>query len=343
MDDHFRPATPAGDHWSPRMTLFARAAVALVLAAAVAGPASAQKAPAPKPATTKPAAGAQVRLATDKAKVSYLIGMDVGKSIAPAGPDIDMAALQRAIRNGLDGGKPLIAEAQVQAVTQALIARVGARNGKAPPGAPVPAVAKDQVGYLVGADVGNRLAPIADEIDLAVLMQGMRASLEGTKPLMDEAEANAVRTAFSERISAKMQAQAAELGRRNTAEGEAFLAKHKLEKGVFTTPSGLQYMVLRQGSGQRPGPHDRVRVNYRGTLLDGTEFDSSYARNAPAEFGLDQVIPGWTEGLGLMPVGSKYRFWIPANLAYGEQGTPGGPVGPNATLVFDVELLAIPN
>jgi FKBP-type peptidyl-prolyl cis-trans isomerase FkpA len=324
------------------MTLFARAAVALVLAAAVVGPASAQKAPARK-APAKASAPAEVRLDTDKAKVSYLIGMDVGKSLAPAGPDIDMAACQRAIRNGFDGGKPLIADDQAQAVTQALIARVGARNGKAPPGAPVPEVAKDQVGYLVGADVGRRLAPIADEIDLAVLMQGMRASLEGAKPLLDEAEANAVRTAFSERISAKLQAQAAELGRRNTAEGEAFLAKHKLEKGVFTTPSGLQYMVLRQGSGQRPGPHDRVRVNYRGTLLDGTEFDSSYAKGAPVEFGLDQVIPGWTEGLGLMPVGSKYKLWIPANLAYGEQGTPGGPVGPNATLAFDVELLAIPN
>jgi FKBP-type peptidyl-prolyl cis-trans isomerase FkpA len=324
------------------MTLFARAAVALVLAAAVVGPASAQKAPARK-APAKASAPAEVRLDTDKAKVSYLIGMDVGKSLAPAGPDIDMAACQRAIRNGFDGGKPLIADDKAQAVTQALIARVGARNGKAPPGAPVPDVAKDQVGYLVGADVGKRLAPIADEIDLAVLMQGMRASLEGAKPLLDEAEANAVRTAFSERISAKLQAQAAELGRRNTAEGEAFLAKHKLEKGVFTTPSGLQYMVLRQGSGQRPGPHDRVRVNYRGTLLDGTEFDSSYAKGAPVEFGLDQVIPGWTEGLGLMPVGSKYKLWIPANLAYGEQGTPGGPVGPNATLLFDVELLAIPN
>jgi FKBP-type peptidyl-prolyl cis-trans isomerase FkpA len=324
------------------MTLFARAAVALVLAAAVVGPAAAQKAPARK-APAKASAPAEVRLDTDKAKVSYLIGMDVGKSLAPAGPDIDMAACQRAIRNGFDGGKPLIADDQAQAVTQALIARVGARNGKAPPGAPVPEVAKDQVGYLVGADVGRRLAPIADEIDLAVLMQGMRASLEGAKPLLDEAEANAVRTAFSERISAKLQAQAAELGRRNTAEGEAFLAKHKLEKGVFTTPSGLQYRVLRQGSGQRPGPHDRVRVNYRGTLLDGTEFDSSYANGAPVEFGLVQVIPGWTEGLGLMPVGSKYKLWIPANLAYGEQGTPGGPVGPNATLVFDVELLAIPN
>lgn len=314
------------------MTLFARAAVALVLAAAVLGAGAIHGATAQD----------RTSLASDRDKASYMVGMDVGKSLAPAAPDLDLAALQRALRNAMDGGEPLIAQDKAQAVAQALMARVAARSGQAPAGAPVPEVAKDQVGYLIGADVGRRLAPIAGEIDLAVVMQGLRTSLSGGKPLLDEAEANAVRTAFSERINARMQAQAAELGRKNAAEGQAFLAKNKLEKGVFTTSSGLQYMVLRQGSGQRPGPHDRVRVNYRGTLLDGTEFDSSYARNEPAEFGLDQVIPGWTEGLGLMPVGSRYRFWIPAAIGYGEQGTPGGPIGPNATLVFDVELLAIP-
>src|SRR3546814_4755870 len=121
----------------------------------------------------------------------------------------------------------------------------------------------------------------------------------------------------------------------------AFLEKNRAQKGVFTTPSGLQYMVLRQGNGPRPRATDTVRVNYHGTLLDGTVFDSSYERGQPVEFGLDQVIPGWTEGLGLMPVGAKYRFWIPAHLGYGEKGTQGGPIGPNAPTVFDVELLDI--
>jgi FKBP-type peptidyl-prolyl cis-trans isomerase FkpA len=314
------------------MTLFARAAVALALAAAALGAGFAGNA----------SAQDRARLDTDRDKASYMVGMDVGKSLVPVASDLDLAALQRAIRNGMDGGQPLIPQDKAQGVAQALMARAAARNGQAPTGMPMPEVAKDQVGYLVGADVGRRLKPIADEIDLAVMMQGLRASLPGGKPLLGEAEANAVRTAFSERIDARMQARAAELGSANKAEGEAFLAKNKLEKGVFTTSSGLQYMVLRQGSGQRPGGHDRVRVNYRGTLLDGTEFDSSYASGAPVEFGLDQVIPGWTEGLGLMPVGSKYRFWIPGALAYGERGTPDGPIGPNATLVFDVELLAIP-
>jgi FKBP-type peptidyl-prolyl cis-trans isomerase FkpA len=142
-------------------------------------------------------------------------------------------------------------------------------------------------------------------------------------------------------VQAKMEAEAAALASTNLAEGEAFLARNRSVKGVTTTPSGLQYMVLRQGAGARPAASDRVRVNYRGTLLDGTVFDSSYDRGEPAEFPLGQVIPGWSEGLGLMPVGAKYRFWIPAKLAYGERGTPGGPIGPNATLVFDVELLGI--
>lgn len=313
------------------MTLFQRATVALAFAATVLG------------AGLVHTASAQDRahLDSDRDKASYMVGMDVGKSLAPVAPDLDLAALQRAIRNAMDGHEPLIAQDKAPAVAQALMARVASRGGQAPAGTPVPAVAKDQAGYLVGADVGRRLKPIAEEIDVSVMMQGLRASLSGATPLLDEAEANAVRTAFSERISSTMQARAADLGRKNAAEGEAFLAKNKLQKGVFSTSSGLQYMVLRQGSGQRPGPHDRVRVNYRGTLLDGTEFDSSYAGGQPAEFPLDRVIPGWTEGLGMMPVGSKYRFWIPGALGYGAQGTPDGPIGPNATLVFDVELLSI--
>ena len=138
-----------------------------------------------------------------------------------------------------------------------------------------------------------------------------------------------------------MQAKAAEAANKNRAEGAAFLAKNKGVKGVFTTQSGLQYMVLRQGAGPRPTATDKVRVNYHGTLLDGTVFDSSYDRGQEVEFPLNQVIAGWTEGVAMMPVGSKFRFWIPGELAYGAKGTPGGPIGPNATLQFDVELMAI--
>lgn len=128
---------------------------------------------------------------------------------------------------------------------------------------------------------------------------------------------------------------------RNLAEGQAFLATNSKAEGVITTASGLQYQVVTEGNGPRPAATDEVEVHYVGTLLDGTTFDSSRARGESIAFSLNRVIPGWTEGVQLMPVGSTYRFWIPANLAYGEQGTPGGPIGPNQTLVFEVELLGI--
>lgn len=289
------------------------------------------------------AAGAQQKAAliSDRDKVSYMIGMDVAHSIAPAAPDVDVVAFERALRNAFAGGKPLIAEDRIKPLARTLMQRIAVRAGKAPVGTSTPDVAKDQVGYLVGADVGRSLIPIKNEIELPVLVQGLRTVLAGGKPLLDDAEAGALRSAFAQRIQAKMQAQALAVGEKNKTQGAAFLAKNKTVKGVYTTPSGLQYMVLRQGAGPRPKPGEHVRVNYRGTLLDDTVFDSSYDRGQPAEFGLDQVIPGWTEGVSMMPVGAKYRFWIPGDLAYGAKGTPGGPVGPNATLVFDVELMAI--
>jgi FKBP-type peptidyl-prolyl cis-trans isomerase FkpA len=310
------------------MTFFTRGLAALALATAVCGAALAQD---------------KATLGTDREKVSYMIGLDVGRSIESAGPDMDVAAFQRALSNAMDGKEPLIAQDKVQPLAQALMARIAARSGQGPAGAPVPAVARDQVGLLIGADVGRQLAPIKDEIELPVLVQGVRTVLSNGKPLLAETEANAVRSAFAQRMQVQGQAKAAAQGAKNKADGDAFLAKNRTVKGVFTTGSGLQYMVLRQGNGPRPRPENTVRVNYRGTLLDGTEFDSSYGKGEPVEFALNQVIPGWTEGLGLMPVGAKYRFWIPSELGYGTRGTPGGPIGPNATLTFDVELLAIPN
>lgn len=285
-------------------------------------------------------------LSTDREKVSYAIGMDVGNSIKPVGPDLDIAAFEHAIRNAFDGGKPLLTEDEARATDQALRARIGARDGKPVPGTPAatqpPSVDKGKVGLLVGGFmVGRSLAPIKDEIDLPVLIQAIRTTIAGGAPLLDDAEAKAVLATFTERMQVTMQAQASAAGDKNKAEGAAYLAKNKSVKGVFTTPSGLQYMVLRQGAGPRPTSTDKVRVNYQGALLEGTVFDSSYERGQPAEFALNEVIPGWTEGVAMMPVGAKYRFWIPGDLGYGAKGTPGGPIGPNATLVFDVELMAI--
>ena len=285
----------------------------------------------------------QQTLNSDREKVSYMVGMDVAKSLAPAAEDLDLAAFERAVRNSLDGGKPLIEEKDAMATGQALMVRVAARSGRpvpgVPPGTQPPPVDKGKVGLLVGTDIGRSLVPLKGEIDLPLVMQGLRTSLAKGKTLLTDAEADVIRKSFGERMQAKLQAEATQAAGRNAAEGKAFLARNKLVKGVFTTPSGLQYMVLRQGAGRRPLPSDQVRVNYKGTLLDGTVFDSSEQHGGPAEFGLNQVIPGWTEGVAMMPIGAKYRFWIPGELAYGEKGNPG--IQPNSTLVFDVELLDI--
>ena len=293
------------------------------------------------------AANAQAAGALDgeREQVSYMVGMDVARSIEAVKDDMDLPAFERAVRNAFDGGKPLLQEAEARTVGQALMQRVAARRGQPipgqAPGTQGAAPDKAKVGHLVGADVGRSLSPVKDEIEFAVFMQALRTTLGGGKPALDESQANAIRSAFSQRVQARLQADAAARGEKNQTEGATFLAKNKSVKGVFTTPSGLQYMVLRQGAGERPTRDDNVRVNYRGTLLDGAVFDSSYDRGQPAEFPLDGVIAGWQEGLALMPVGAKYRFWIPGELGYGAQGTPDGSIGPNAVLVFDVELMSI--
>lgn len=205
-----------------------------------------------------------------------------------------------------------------------------------PPGSTPPPVDKTKVGLFLGTYVvGPSLLPFKDEVDPSVLAQAVRAvaGKDGT-PLMTVEQAQAEMKAYL----TKRQAGAAQ---RNRDEGAKFLAENKSKPGVITTPSGLQYMVLRQGNGQRPMATSRVRVNYEGKLLSGDVFDSSYERGQPAEFPLNGVIAGWTEGVSLMPVGAKYRFWIPSGLAYGANGAPGGKIGPDATLTFDVELMGI--
>jgi FKBP-type peptidyl-prolyl cis-trans isomerase FkpA len=291
-------------------------------------------------------AAAKTVLTTDRDKVSYAVGMDVANSIKPVGPDLDLGTFEQGIRHAFAGGPPAMSQEDAMATDTALRARIAARSGTptpgTPPGTQPPAVDKAKVGTLVGGMmVGPSLVPIKDELEMPVFLQAVRTVLSSGQPLLADADAKAVLAAFSQRMQGQMQAKAAAAGGKNRTEGAAFLAGNKAVTGVVTTPSGLQYMVLRQGSGPRPKPTDSVRVNYKGTLLDGKTFDSSYDRGEPATFPLNQVVPGWQEGIVLMPVGSKYRFWIPSNLAYGDKGTPGGPIGPNATLVFDVELLGI--
>ena len=199
---------------------------------------------------------------------------------------------------------------------------------------------KDKVSYMVGMQIGSSLSQIKDEIDLPVVMKAIDSAIKGEKPLLTQEQAMEVQKAFAERLQAKRAAETQAAAAKNKTEGEAFLAKNKSVAGVKTTASGLQYQVVTEGKGPKPAATDQVKVHYTGTLLDGTKFDSSVDRGQPAQFALNAVIPGWTEALQLMPVGSKYTLWIPSPLAYGDRGTPG-PIGPNATLKFEVELLEI--
>ncbi|GAB3100600.1 FKBP-type peptidyl-prolyl cis-trans isomerase [Lysobacter terrae] len=199
---------------------------------------------------------------------------------------------------------------------------------------------KARISYMVGLDVARDLEPIKDELDLAIVEQAIRTRLAGQPVLLDEAELKAMRERFSAHLRDKREAALKALAAKNLRDGETFLAANARKPGVHTTPSGLQYQVLQAGQGAKPAADATVRVNYIGRLLDGREFENTYAIDHPAEFPLNQVMPGLHEALPLMPVGGKYRFWIPAKLAYADRGIPG-TIEPNATLEFEIELLAI--
>jgi FKBP-type peptidyl-prolyl cis-trans isomerase FklB len=178
------------------------------------------------------------------------------------------------------------------------------------------------------------------DIDPDILAQGIKDVFAGGKLLLTEEEFRNTMENFRKDMMAKQKMQMQEISDKNKKEGEEFLAENKNKEGVITLPSGLQYKVIKEGDGNLPKATDTVTVHYRGTLIDGTEFDSSYGRGEPATFPVNGVIPGWTEALQLMKAGSKWQLFIPSNLAYGERGA-GGRIGPNSTLVFDVELLSI--
>lgn len=196
-----------------------------------------------------------------------------------------------------------------------------------------------KLGYIIGMDIGKSLREQKTVVDLDSLISAIRTTYKGEEPAMTVEEAGQVRKEYIEKRQAEQQAEATAAGATNLEAGKKFLAENASKEGVQSTASGLQYQVQTMGTGPKPVATDTVKVHYRGTLLDGTEFDSSYARNEPISFGLNRVIAGWTEGVQLMPVGSKFTFWIGPELAYGEGG--GGPIPPNSTLKFEVELLAI--
>jgi FKBP-type peptidyl-prolyl cis-trans isomerase len=202
----------------------------------------------------------------------------------------------------------------------------------AKPTAPVLATAKQKVSYALGMDIGRDLAKQQIDLDVTTLLRGLRDAIQGNPSQLTDEQIKAALT--------ELQNQASEaMGEANLKKGEEFLTENKAKDGVVTLPSGLQYKVVTTGTGPKPTAADTVVCDYRGTFIDGTEFDSSYKRGQTASFGVTQVIQGWTEALQLMPVGSKWQLFIPANLAYGPGGRPGIP--PNSTLIFDIELHSI--
>lgn len=199
----------------------------------------------------------------------------------------------------------------------------------------------DKLSYALGIGIGSQLASMgAKGLDIDDFAQAVKDVISGTPLKVNNAEAQSLVQAFFKEQEDKQRAAAAEAGKVAKAAGESFLADNAKKEGVVVLPSGLQYQVLKEGNGKKPSATDQVKCHYEGTLIDGTIFDSSYQRNEPATFGLNQVIAGWTEGVQLMSEGAKYRFFIPYNLAYGEHGA-GAQIPPFAALVFDVELLKV--
>jgi FKBP-type peptidyl-prolyl cis-trans isomerase len=201
---------------------------------------------------------------------------------------------------------------------------------------------KQKASYALGMNIAAGLSQQMDpkDIDKASLLQGFKDTLAGAKPAISMEEAVAALKKLQDTVQKEEEAAVQQAGETNQKAGDAFLAANKSKEGVVALPSGLQYKVLTEGTGPKPAATDTVVCNYRGSLLDGKEFDSSYKRGQPATFPLNQVIKGWTEGVQLMSVGSKYEFYIPAVLAYGARGA-GADIGPNSTLIFQVELISI--
>lgn len=195
---------------------------------------------------------------------------------------------------------------------------------------------KEKMSYIIGMDIGNNLKKQSIDVDPNILVRGIQDALSAAKSLLTEKEIRDTLTAFQKERSAKQE----EVGKKNKNEGETFLIANGKKEGVKTLASGLQYKVIKAGTGKKPKINDSVTTHYRGTLVDGTEFDSSYKRGQPVTFPVSGVIAGWTEALQLMEEGAKWQLFIPPNLAYGERGM-GGVIGPNATLIFEIELISV--
>ncbi len=229
--------------------------------------------------------------------------------------------------------KWILAAAMALVTTTVAVAQDTATTGTEPK------TDKDKFSYALGMNFGENFRKQGLEIDPAIFSKAFADAFSTGKTTMTEDDMKAVLTVAAQEIRKKQAAIQAEKGQQAQAEGEKFLADNKTKEGVVTLPSGLQYKILKQGTGEKPGLEDTVVCNYKGTLINGTEFDASEKHGGPATFPVKGVIAGWTEALQLMPAGSKWQLFVPANLAYGQQGPPD--IGPNATLIFEVELVSV--
>jgi FKBP-type peptidyl-prolyl cis-trans isomerase len=199
---------------------------------------------------------------------------------------------------------------------------------------------KDKTSYAVGMNLGSAIRRDSSDLDVRLIVQGLEDAFANGKTLLTEAEMRATLTRLQAQLKGKQETARTEKAAQARTQGEAFLAENKTKEGVVTLASGLQYKILKKGDGKSPAVSDTVVCHYRGTLIDGTEFDSSYKRNKPATLALNRVIKGWSEALQLMPAGSRWQLFVPPNLAYGERGA-GARIGPNTTLIFEIELISI--
>jgi FKBP-type peptidyl-prolyl cis-trans isomerase FklB len=303
-----------------------------------AGTAAAQQTPATNPSTTSPAADAPAP--TDSSTPP------VKKPATPAKP----AAKTQSATSSQNGASPqTAAKPAASAQSSAGTKPQSGTPAKTPAGTATQHHAaaarlvlktdKDKESYAIGMNIGKSIHRDGVDVDPNILLRGMKDALSGGKTVLTDDEAKSVMTNLQAEMR-KQQAEKAQLaGEANKKAGDAFLAENKTKDGVVTLPSGLQYKILTSGTGPKPTATDTVVCNYKGTLLDNTEFDSSYSRKQPLTIPVGGVIKGWTEALELMPVGSKWQLFIPSDLAYGPQTK--GPIGPNSTLIFEVELLSI--
>jgi FKBP-type peptidyl-prolyl cis-trans isomerase len=301
---------------------------ASVLAATMilAGSAAAQQTPATNPSTTPPPASAPA--ATDNSTPAPKPAKPAAKPAAASpGKTQDSSSTQTA------------GSTKTQTGTVAKSSTGAAAQHHPAPAPLVLKTDKDKQSYAIGMNIGKSIHRDGVDVDPNILLRGMKDALAGGKTALTDDEAKSVMTNLQANMRKEQAEKAQQAGDANKKAGDAFLAANKTKDGVVTLPSGLQYKILTQGTGPKPAATDTVVCNYKGTLLDNSEFDSSYSRNQPLTIPVSGVIKGWTEALQLMPVGSKWQLFIPSDLAYGPQAK--GPIGPNSTLIFEVQLLSI--